>query len=209
MVPRNWSERALLINHPRHSMHRGGVRGRGKYVRPQSAHPPLQIDATGPSLVFACDGFERAAPAFAGARAHETQEAVAPENGTADIVLTINGSPYRLAVDARTSLLDLLREHLQLTGTKKGCDHGQCGACTVHIDGRRVLSCLTLAIAAQGRSVTTIEGLAGNGICIPCSRPSSTTTRFSAAIARPVRSCRRFHASPKVMRRTTPTYAST
>ena len=60
-------------------------------------------------------------------------------------------------------LLDLLREHLQLTGTKKGCDQGQCGACTVHIDGRRVLSCLTLAIAAQGRAVTTIEGLASNG----------------------------------------------
>jgi xanthine dehydrogenase YagT iron-sulfur-binding subunit len=103
-----------------------------------------------------------AAPAFAGARAHETQEAVAPESGTADIVLTINGSPHRLAVDARTSLLDLLRERLQLTGTKKGCDHGQCGACTVHVDGRRVLSCLTLAIASQGRSITTIEGLASN-----------------------------------------------
>jgi xanthine dehydrogenase YagT iron-sulfur-binding subunit len=61
----------------------------------------------------------------------------------------------------RTSLLDALREHLGLTGAKKGCDHGQCGACTVLIEGRRVLSCLTLALAAEGRAVTTIEGLAG------------------------------------------------
>jgi xanthine dehydrogenase YagT iron-sulfur-binding subunit len=77
--------------------------------------------------------------------------------------LTVNGRQHRLAVDVRTSLLDLLREHLGLTGTKKGCDHGQCGACTVMLDGRRVLSCLTLAAAAQGREVTTIEGLATNG----------------------------------------------
>jgi xanthine dehydrogenase YagT iron-sulfur-binding subunit len=76
---------------------------------------------------------------------------------------TVNGRKHRLAVDSRTSLLDLLREDLALTGTKKGCDHGQCGACTVLLDGRRVLSCLTLAVAAQGRAVTTIEGLAQNG----------------------------------------------
>jgi xanthine dehydrogenase YagT iron-sulfur-binding subunit len=81
----------------------------------------------------------------------------------ADIALTINGHERRLAVDPRTSLLDLLRERTGLTGTKKGCDHGQCGACTVLLDGRRVLSCLTLAVAAQGRAVTTIEGLAKDG----------------------------------------------
>jgi xanthine dehydrogenase YagT iron-sulfur-binding subunit len=75
--------------------------------------------------------------------------------------LTVNGQPRRLALDARTSLLDALREHLGLTGTKKGCDHGQCGACTVLLDGRRVLSCLTFALMAQGREVTTVEGLAG------------------------------------------------
>ena len=76
------------------------------------------------------------------------------------IRLRINGTPHTLEVESWTPLLDLLRDHLHLTGTKKGCDHGQCGACTVLLDGRRVLSCLTLAVAVQGRTVTTIEGLA-------------------------------------------------
>jgi xanthine dehydrogenase YagT iron-sulfur-binding subunit len=80
-----------------------------------------------------------------------------------DATLTINAREHRLAFDVRTSLLDLLRERLGLTGTKKGCDHGQCGACTVLIDGRRELACLTLGVAAEGRKVTTIEGLASNG----------------------------------------------
>lgn len=76
------------------------------------------------------------------------------------IVLKVNGKAQSLSLDPRTSLLDALRESLDLTGTKKGCDHGQCGACTVLIDGRRVNSCLTLAVAAQGAEITTIEGLA-------------------------------------------------
>lgn len=76
-----------------------------------------------------------------------------------DLVLTINGRTCTVSVDPRTSLLDLLRESLGLTGAKKGCDHGQCGACTVHLDGRRVVSCLTPAVQADGRRVTTIEGL--------------------------------------------------
>jgi len=80
--------------------------------------------------------------------------------GTVDVDLRVNATVKQLAIDPRTTLLDALREHLGLTGAKKGCDHGQCGACTVHIDGRRVLSCLTLAVAAQGRAITTIEGLA-------------------------------------------------
>jgi xanthine dehydrogenase YagT iron-sulfur-binding subunit len=78
----------------------------------------------------------------------------------ASITLKVNGKPQTLSLDSRTSLLDALREHMDLTGTKKGCDHGQCGACTVLIDGRRVNSCLTLAFAAEGAEITTIEGLA-------------------------------------------------
>jgi xanthine dehydrogenase YagT iron-sulfur-binding subunit len=81
-------------------------------------------------------------------------------NKPVDIALTVNNREHGLAVDVRTSLLDLLRERLGLTGAKKGCDHGQCGACTVLLDGRRILSCLTLAVAARGRNVTTIEGVA-------------------------------------------------
>ncbi|WP_370638442.1 (2Fe-2S)-binding protein [Aurantimonas sp. VKM B-3413] len=76
------------------------------------------------------------------------------------VTLRINGQPYELAIDQRTSLLDTLRDHLRLTGTKKGCDHGQCGACTVHIDGQRQLSCMTFAVMAEGHEITTIEGLA-------------------------------------------------
>jgi xanthine dehydrogenase YagT iron-sulfur-binding subunit len=72
---------------------------------------------------------------------------------------TVNGAPQAITVDVRTSLLDLLRERLQLTGTKKGCDHGQCGACTVHVNGRRVNSCLSLAVMHDGDEITTIEGL--------------------------------------------------
>ncbi len=76
------------------------------------------------------------------------------------LVLRVNGQDHRLALDPRVTLLDALREHLGLTGSKKGCDQGQCGACTVLLDGRRVLSCLVLALSAKGAGVTTIEGLA-------------------------------------------------
>ena len=77
--------------------------------------------------------------------------------------LEINGRGHELALEPRVTLLDALREHLGLTGTKKGCDQGQCGACTVHVDGARVLSCLTLAAQVEGRAVTTIEGLSEPG----------------------------------------------
>jgi len=85
----------------------------------------------------------------------ETVENAIPVN------LTINNKPFALTLDPRTTLLDALRETIALTGTKKGCDHGQCGACTVHINGRRINSCLTLAAMHDGDDITTIEGLAG------------------------------------------------
>ena len=81
----------------------------------------------------------------------------------AALLLDINGHKHSLALEPRVTLLDALRDHLGLNGTKKGCDQGQCGACTVHIDGARVLACLTLAAQAEGRAITTIEGLAGPG----------------------------------------------
>ena len=80
-----------------------------------------------------------------------------------EFALRVNGGVQRLRLDSRVTLLDALRDHLELTGTKKGCDQGACGACTVLVDGKRVLSCLTLAAQCDGREVTTIEGLSGEG----------------------------------------------
>ncbi|MER8376283.1 (2Fe-2S)-binding protein [Mesorhizobium sp. M1406] len=82
---------------------------------------------------------------------------------TIPVHLDINGHHHELQLEPRVTLLDALRDRLGLTGTKKGCDHGQCGACTVHVDGERVLACLTLAAQVEGRTVTTIEGLARDG----------------------------------------------
>jgi xanthine dehydrogenase YagT iron-sulfur-binding subunit len=92
------------------------------------------------------------------ASAEAAPAAVAPPAAMA-VTLEVNGQSHRLELDPRTTLLDALREHLHLTGTKKGCDHGQCGACTVHVDGRRINSCLTLAVMHDGDRITTIEGL--------------------------------------------------
>jgi xanthine dehydrogenase YagT iron-sulfur-binding subunit len=99
----------------------------------------------------AADG--KAAPGAAAATA------APPAAGTVPISLRVNGIERQVHVDPRATLLDTLRESCDLTGTKKGCDHGQCGACTVHVNGRRVNSCLTLALAVQGDEVTTIEGI--------------------------------------------------
>ena len=121
----------------------------------------VEADATQPeALQLSRRGFLMAAGTLsAGTAVGLPALAQAPEtNG--QVTLRINGQSHAVTLDTRTTLLDALRENLQLTGSKKGCDHGQCGACTVLVDGRRVNSCLTLAFAAQGSEITTIEGLA-------------------------------------------------
>lgn len=100
-----------------------------------------------------------APPSLVMASENKWDEKLAAYFETVPLSLEINGEKHNLKVEPRTTLLDLLREQLQLTGTKKGCDHGQCGACTVHVNGTRVLSCLTLAAMQQDSIVTTIEGL--------------------------------------------------
>jgi xanthine dehydrogenase YagT iron-sulfur-binding subunit len=99
---------------------------------------------------------------------------ITPEDRTArealELTLRINGVDHRATLDPRTTLLDALREQLGLTGTKKGCDRGECGACTVHLDGRRVLACMTLGVMAEGHDITTIEGLAREGVLHPVQR---------------------------------------
>src|SRR5438552_16508609 len=94
---------------------------------------------------------------------------MAVSTGT-EVELRVNGELHRLALDPRATLLDTLRERLGLTGTKKGCDRGECGACTVHVAGRQVLACMTLAVAVADTEVTTIEGLAADGELHPVQR---------------------------------------
>jgi xanthine dehydrogenase YagT iron-sulfur-binding subunit len=103
-----------------------------------------------------------ALPAIARALTSESArgQELRDSRGVASVLLRVNGKEHRVSVDVRTTLLDALREHLHFTGSKKGCDHGQCGACTVLVDGRRVLACLTFTASVGGRAITTIEGLA-------------------------------------------------
>ena len=105
-------------------------------------------------------GYVPALAKDAAAESDSAQTSAAPNiEGAVPITLRINGKNHQLRIDPRTTLLDCIRETVELTGTKKGCDHGQCGACTVHVNGRRVLSCLNLALMHDGEEITTIEGL--------------------------------------------------
>lgn len=101
-----------------------------------------------------------APPALVKAAENKLDEKAAGYFEKLNLSIEVNGVPHQLSVEPRVTLLDLLREQIHLTGTKKGCDYGQCGACTVHVDGKRVLSCLSLAVMQNGKKVTTIEGLA-------------------------------------------------
>ena len=105
------------------------------------------------------------------------------------VSLTVNGARHALMLDPRTTLLDLLREHLDLTGTKKGCDQGQCGACTVLIDGRRINSCLTFAVMYDGAQITTIEGLATNGALHPLQQAFIDHDAFQCGYCTPGQIC--------------------
>jgi xanthine dehydrogenase YagT iron-sulfur-binding subunit len=118
----------------------------------------------------------------------ETAAPAKVENAT-KVTLDVNGKAHQLTLDPRTTLLDALREHLDLTGTKKGCDQGACGACTVLVDGRRINSCLTLAVMQGGRKITTIEGLAANGKLHPVQAAFIRNDGFQCGYCTPGQIC--------------------
>ena len=130
-----------------------GARKRRATARGLSRRSFLTTAGTA-GVVAALDGRELIAQTASAA-----QPQIDERLGGMQVTLRVNGKDHRLLIDPRTTLLDCLRETIALTGTKKGCDHGQCGACTVHVNGRRVNSCLTLALMHEGAEITTIEGL--------------------------------------------------
>jgi xanthine dehydrogenase YagT iron-sulfur-binding subunit len=120
------------------------------------------------------------------------QQAYPPETatpGTVPVTLRVNGEAHKLQIDSRATLLDTLRETMHLTGTKKGCDHGQCGACTVLADGRRINACLTLAIMHEGQEITTVEGLARDGRLSPLQAAFITCDAFQCGYCTPGQLC--------------------
>jgi xanthine dehydrogenase YagT iron-sulfur-binding subunit len=140
-----------------------------------------------------------AAAATVGAAPHlraQTQAPTAPPSAEVrapvpgrPVTLTVNGRAYTLQLEARVTLLDALREYAGLMGTKKGCDRGQCGACTVIADGRRINSCLTLAVMHEGENITTVEGLASNGVLSPMQRAFIEHDAFQCGYCTPGQLC--------------------
>ena len=122
-------------------------------------------------------------------RAGFTDRTPARSPHTTSITLNLNGAPAQLDAAPWTTLLDALREYLDLTGTKKGCDHGQCGACTVLVDGKRINSCMTLAIMKDGATVTTIEGLAEGGVLHPVQQAFIDQDAFQCGYCTPGQIC--------------------
>jgi xanthine dehydrogenase YagT iron-sulfur-binding subunit len=140
--------------------------------------------------------------------AAQAQDASAPAPSMAKASFEVNGVQHTLELDTRTTLLDALREHLHLTGTKKGCDQGQCGACTVLVNGRRVVSCLSLAVMNQGAKVTTIEGLGSPASLHPMQAAFIQHDGYQCGYCTPGQICSAVGALDEI-RRGVPSHAST
>ena len=146
--------------------------------------------ATAAGAAFTATGTVAQAQAAAGAAPTAGRTpAGAHDPFTATVNLTVNGSRHSVDLDTRTTLLDLLREHLHMTGTKKGCDHGQCGACTVIADGRRINACLSLALMHEGDEITTIEGLGSPERLLPMQAPLVLHHGYQGAYCTPGQVC--------------------
>jgi xanthine dehydrogenase YagT iron-sulfur-binding subunit len=146
-----------------------------------TSYPTRRSIVAGGALVPLAIGLPSSAPA------QPVASATSPE--AVSVSLSVNGRLYTLMLDPRTTILDMLREHLDLTGTKKGCDQGQCGACTVLIDGRRANSCLTFAVMYDGAQITTIEGLAVNGALHPLQQAFIDHDAFQCGYCTPGQIC--------------------
>jgi xanthine dehydrogenase YagT iron-sulfur-binding subunit len=156
-------------------------------MSPELSQPPVTDSSSALSRrKFIAASAVGGAVAVAGPSLLDAESVAAAEGLSSQVSLTVNGTRHTVTVDNRTSLLDLLREHFGLTGTKKGCDAGACGACTVLVDGRRVNGCLTLAVRLAGAEVTTIEGLApGDGPLHPLQQAFIDQDAFQCGFCTP------------------------